>query len=293
MRCLSGTLHRMTAVRALLKSLAFSPARRKPLAHLPGQRFAGLPLLIELLLQRLLEAALSIEVTAELARFLLCCRRSLLPGGLFPGQLRGELVDPGRELRFKQTHTPRLLLDLVPLLAGSRLQRLQAIPNLRELLIRLCMQTGNRSRQIFMGLPALLHSTHYALLQARDVLPQVLYCLRALLACLLYLSNQTSHFLMKRVLALGNQVVQRLLGELPSLVLRFDALIEERVQLQHVPKLLTNRLINTVQVLHQRVLDLLDTLLVLLVAVDQRLVLLLVIAPGPARLFGELLLVAR
>src|SRR6266436_3534296 len=105
--------------------------------HLPGQCFAGPALLIELLLQRLLEAFLSLEITAELARFLLGYRRSLLPGGLCPGHLRGELVDPGRELRFKLAHAPRLLLDLVPLLAGSRLQQLQAIPNLRELLISL------------------------------------------------------------------------------------------------------------------------------------------------------------
>ena len=79
---------------SLLGSLA-SLALMEELAYLPGQRFVSLTLLIELLLQRLLKASLGIEVTAELARFLLCCRRSLLPGGLSPGQLRGELVDPG------------------------------------------------------------------------------------------------------------------------------------------------------------------------------------------------------
>src|SRR5260370_857034 len=42
--------------------------------------------------------------------------------------------------------------------------------------------------------------------------------------------------------------------------------------------------------LHQHVLDLLDTLLLLIVAADQRLVVLLGNMPGPARLFGELLL---
>src|SRR5260370_41490347 len=42
--------------------------------------------------------------------------------------------------------------------------------------------------------------------------------------------------------------------------------------------------------LPQHVLDLLDTLLLLIVAADQRLVVLLGNMPGPARLFGELLL---
>ncbi len=104
------------------------------------------------------------------------------------------------------------------------------------------------------------------------------------------MSNQASHFLTQRVLALGNQVAQRLLGDLPGLILRFDALLEERVQLQHVPQLLTNRLVNIAQVLRQCLSDLLDKLLLLLVAMGKLLILLLVNLPGLARLFGELLL---
>ena len=80
-------------------SLAFLLARLQQLVHLPGQFFAGLPLLIELLLQRLLEAALGIEVTTELARLLHRCRRSLLPGRLPSGHLGGELANLRELLR--------------------------------------------------------------------------------------------------------------------------------------------------------------------------------------------------